>query len=326
MKQLSCAALTALLTVACGDDDPAAGSGALSVLLEAEDTITEGLDAGTEGENIQDGWEVRFDKYIVVIGDIDLHLATEEHADAESGAVFAVDLTTVPAGGMPLWELPDLREGRWDFNFSTPGAGDGAAPHSSVEQADFDAMAAADGTYLIVGTMTKADGQSCPPSAHAMPPAGAMPDGMNSGGDDCYANTSVAFNLLVPAETAFGPCEIDEVPGVAIAANSTTTVAVTIHGDHLFFNGFPEGDEGAVSRLAQWFADCDLNLDGSVTAEELETIPPADLPAIADYQLGGSPINPLEEMWDYVIAQLKTQGHFQGEGECPFDGMAHEHE
>jgi hypothetical protein len=23
-------------------------------------------------------------------------------------------------------------------------------------------------------------------------------------------------------------------------------------------------------------------------------------------------------MWQYVMGQLKTQGHFQGEGECPY--------
>jgi hypothetical protein len=33
----------------------------------------------------------------------------------------------------------------------------------------------------------------------------------------------------------------------------------------------------------------------------------------------------LDSMYDYVMSQLKTQGHFQGEGECPFDGESHEH-
>ena len=43
------------------------------------------------------------------------------------------------------------------------------------------------------------------------------------------------------------------------------------------------------------------------------------------YQLGGSPITPLNDMYDYLSAQLKTQGHFQGEGECPVDGVEHDH-
>jgi hypothetical protein len=150
--------------------------------------------------------------------------------------------------------------------------------------------------------------------------------GENAGGDTCYANAEISFDFGVSAETHFGPCEIDGVPGVSIAAGSTQTVAATIHGDHLFFNGFPEGDEGGIVRLAQWLADSDLDLDGSVTREELESISPAELAELdpALYDLGGSPISPVEDMWTYVRAQLKTQGHMDGEGECPVDGIAHE--
>ena len=81
-----------------------------------------------------------------------------------------------------------------------------------------------------------------------------------------------------------------------------------------------------MQRLAQWLADSDLNLDGEVTREELEQIAPSDLPELDDrYQLGGAPIPIDASMWGYVTAQLKTQGHFQGEGECPVDGVAHDH-
>ena len=87
----------------------------------------------------------------------------------------------------------------------------------------------------------------------------------------------------------------------------------------MFFNGFPEGTEGGVVRLAQWLADCDLNLDGTVSQSELQSIAPSDLAEIDDrFQLGGSPISPLNTMLDYITAQLKTQGHYQGEGECPY--------
>jgi hypothetical protein len=189
----------------------------------------------------------------------------------------------------------------------------------SVSEADFNAMTTGNFTYLIDGTLTKADGRSCPPTTLAMPPPGAVVMGMNGGGDNCYANTSIAFEIGVNAATVFGPCEVDGVPGLSIASGSTTTVAFTIHGDHLFFNGFPEGDESGVMRLAQWLADCDLNVDGTVSQAELEMIAPSSLPEIdTRFELGGSPITPLDTMWTYVTAQLKTQGHFQGEGECPF--------
>lgn len=324
MKPLACMTLIAL----CGcSDGEATGSGNLSVLLEAEDTILEGLDPGMEGESIKDGWQIRFDQYVVVIGDVDVHLSTDEGVAAEAADLYAVDLAKIAAAGLPLWELSNLQSGEWEFRYSTGGAGDGASRHDSVPQADFDALTDADGTYLIAGSMTKPDGLSCPPASLAMPPGGAVPNGDNGGGDDCYDAAEITFRWLAPAETVFGPCEIDEVPGFSVTADATTSVALTIHGDHVFFNGFPEGGEGGVMRLAQWLADSDLNLDGEVTQAELEAIAPADLHEIDDrYQLGGSPITPLDNMWTYLSAQLKTQGHFQGEGECPADGMGHDHE
>ena len=79
-------------------------------------------------------------------------------------------------------------------------------------------------------------------------------------------------------------------------------------------------------RLAQWLADCDLDLDGTVTQAELEAIPLSMLSEIdGRYQLGGPPIE-ITTTYDYLVAQLMTQGHFQGEGECPpLGGMPHEH-
>ncbi len=311
----------ALATIATGcGEDSALGTGSLTVILESEDTITDGLQPGSEVESIRDGWAVSFDRYIVTIGDVDLHLATDDAVKAENADVFVVDLKKVPASGLPLWKVDGLAAGRWEFNYGTPGAAHGATRHESVSQADFDELVDRDFTYLVDGTLSKSDGQSCPPAVLAKP-GEKKPNGKKSGGNDCYDAPTVRFEFGARAETTFGPCEVDEVPGFAVAEGGSQTVAVTIHGDHLFFNGFPEGDEGGISRLAQWLADCDLDLDGVVTAAELEQIKPSQLPELDDrFQLGGSPITPLDHMLDYVSAQLKTQGHFQGEGECPFDG------
>lgn len=313
-----------LALVGCSSDS-GGGSGELSVILEAEDTIAGGLEAGDEVENIKDGWQARYEKFVVTVGDIDVHLATDEAVEAEDDRLFVVDLKSVPASGLPLWNLSGLRAGRWEFNYATSGAAHDASRHASVAASDFDRMVTADATYLISGTLSKAGGVSCPPPSLARPGASRSTKS-NAAGHACYDNPSVRFEFLASAETQFGPCELDGVPGFSIAEGSTQTVAATIHGDHIFFNGFPEGDEGGVVRLAQWLADCDLNLDGNVTRAELEAIAPSALGEIdARYQLGGAPITPLTNMWTYVTGQLKTQGHMNGEGECPFDGMAHDH-
>ena len=342
MKSIIPCLLALTLTAACGDDDgddttvdvdmftptgdmatPALGD--VTVLLEPEDTITEGLEPGDSGESIQDGWTVTFDRYLIAVGDVDIHLSTDEAVEAEAPDVFVAALTQIPASGASLWSFDDVQAGRWEFNYATPGAGDGSMRHETASEADYDEMVAEDWTFLIEATMTHETGQSCPPASLA-DVGGATPNGnTNSRDEDCYDSATVSFTWGVTAETAFGPCEIDDVTGFAVPEGGSQTVAISIHGDHLFFNGFPEGEEGGVMRLAQWIADSDLNLDGEVTRAELEQIAPSDLAELDDrYALGGAPLE-LTEMWDYVIGQLKTQGHFQGEGECPFDGTEHMH-
>jgi len=310
----STVALLLSILTACGDDGDEQ-SGTLSVLLEAEDTITDGLDPGEDVENVRDGWQVRFDRYIVAVGDILVRLATDSSVRANDSDVFVVDLSRVPPSGLPLWELPGLRAGRWDFGYSLASAA-GAIQHESVDAANFEAMRAADATYLVAGTLTQSGGRSCPPPSLAAPGSRAA-SGTNAAGQICYENPTLTFEWLVPAKASFGPCELDGVPGVSVTEGGTQTVAATLHGDHLTFNGFPEGDEGGVLRLIQWLADCDLDVDGSVTRDELEAIPPSALAELdARYQLGGSPLQPLDSMWTYVVAQLSTQGHMNGEGEC----------
>lgn len=313
--------LALIATIACGDDG-AEGTGDVSVLLEAEEALVEGLDPGDEGESIRDGWQVRFDKYIISIGAIDVHLASDERVRASAPEMFVVELKAIPPGGLPLWNLGGLRSGRWQFNFSSRGGADGTTRHDSVSAADFAQLQAGDFTHLIAGTLSKNGGQSCPPASLAAPPSGASPSGQNAGGDACYSNAELSFAIGINAEVTFGPCEIDGIPGFSVAAGSSGTVAATIHGDHLFFNGFPEGDEGGVMRLAQWLADSDLDLNGAVTEQELKAIAPSSLPELdTRYQLGGSPIRPLDNMWTYIRAQLETQGHMDGEGECAFEDL-----
>ena len=45
-------------------------------------------------------------------------------------------------------------------------------------------------------------------------------------------------------------------------------------------------------------------------------------PAGRNVEAPQAPPIPLDNMWSFVIAQLKTQGHFQGEGECEIDGSS----
>lgn len=311
--------LVPTLLMACSAAEP----GTLEILVEPEDTIISGIEPGDDTENIRDGWRANFNRYIAVLGHIHLVSSVDEEIEQEVDTAYAIDLTQLPAAGEALWEVEDLDEGSWEFFYELSGGAHDVERHSSVSKEDFDRIVEGDLSYLISGQISQDAGVSCPPKNLASPGAKES-QGENEAGDPCYENPTVSFELEVSAETSYGPCEIDGKAGVVVTSGKTQTAAITIHGDHLFFDGFPEGSEAEVERRAQWLADSDLNLDGVVTSEELEAIAPSDLAALEGVELGGSPIT-LKTMSDYVKAQLKTQGHLNGEGECPVDGKAHEH-
>lgn len=312
---------------ACGDSTDSVGSGDVEVVLDAEATIVEGLTAGDGNEDIADGWDVRFDRYIATVGHVHLSLATDPDVEEEADEIHVVDLTEVGSGGLALWRFEGLRASEWQVGYGTPGAGHGSpSRHGSVSETDFQQLVDADATYLISGELTRQDGQSCPPALLATP-GDATADGENASGDPCYPADTVTFALAVRAETGFELCGVDGMSGLSVPEGGERSVAITIHGDHMFFNGFPTDSELQTVRLAQWLADCDLNLDGEVTQEELEAIAPSELGELdARYNLN-QPFDSLRDepntMWTYLRAQLKTQGHFEGEGECQFDGLGH---
>jgi hypothetical protein len=307
--------LTCVLS-ACSPSSATSGSGSLAVLLEPEPTILEGLKPGTRVDQISDGWTVTFDKYILGVGQVHVGLSSDPGVEAEADEAFFIDLTRVPANGETLWELDDLAPGRWTFGYHFVSGTRAAKRHDSVSKADFKRIEDQDLTYLITGTLSKPEGTSCPPKNQLVAPE-TEPSGENGAGDTCYPNTNIRFEFAVSAQTAIDNCQQDGLPGFAVADTRRTTVAITIHGDHLFFNGFPESSEGGIVRLAQLWADTDLNVDGEISSAEHQHVLLADMGEWNDtYQKGGAPLARLETVGDLTLGQLKTQGHMDGEGEC----------
>lgn len=283
-RHLASALLISTLSGAVFGCGSSSDRGTVTVLMQAEDTITEGLSPGTGRERIVDGWEVRFDKYLLAIGNVKLG-RDATHIEVTDSTKVVYDLVQIPQGDWIFAELTDLEAKRYDFFGYETVAASQAQRHSSVSAADYEAMVDRDATYLIEGTLIKADEQ-------------------------------VTFRFVVPNETAYGPCSANGVPGLAVTGNGAVAVGLTIHGDHLFFDSFDSHD---VQRRAQWIADADLDEDGHVDEEELKAI---QGPALSEllpselYALGGWSAFPIESAYDFLRAQLHTQGHYQGEGEC----------
>ncbi len=277
--------------IGCGNNTP---TGSLIVSIQAEDTIAGGLASGTGPEDVVDGWSVTFDKYLLAIGHLRL-APIGGGTPVEDPRVLVIDLKTVPETGRQFLTAPSVAEGRYRFEYQTPVATVDMERDASVSQADFDRMVAGACTYLITGSATN----------------GAR---------------TVAFDFCLDAEAAFECSSMEGMEGIVISA-STNTAFMTIHGDHLFFNGFPAGDEAVVLRRAGWLALVDdaTGADGMVTNADLEATPLTILPP-TEYALTGAPLvegAAITNMALYARAQLSTQGHLNGEGECLSSGASH---
>lgn len=276
-----------ILACTCGCGPSTGATGELAFFLEAEDTITDGLVPGDAPEDVVDGWSVTYEHFVVTVGHIHAtSRATGLGADDEG--VWVVDLVSIPATGLALatFELP---AGTYDdVGYTISVAAAGAMRDDSVPAALFDEMVAGGCTYLIEGELAN-------------------------------ETESVDFRFCIPAPTTFGPCSTpDGMEGVVVTAGGTTSTSLTFHGDHMWFDAFPSGDE-LVSRRGAWLAACDADGDGIATAAELMSAAPAEVFPSSEYNLSGSPVA-IDDAWDFLVAQVKTQGHLNGEGECPWDG------
>ena len=270
---------------ACGEGN---GTGTVQVVLEAEDTIPLGLDPGSGEDNIVDGYQVRYTKYLQTFGGFRAAASSGEADPLEHAEAILLDLRALPAGGKVIATFEEAPAIRFDdVAYASPAVSADVVRDPAVSQADFDAMAAAGANLLVEGTAT-------------------------------MAGRAVAFSFLVAAAARYehcGPEEGDK--GFAVVEGGTAQAAATYHGDHFWFNAFPEGFEGDIVRRASWIDRADLDRDGAVTAAELDGAAAATLFPSPEFNLGGSPV-PVTNGATWLRAQGVTVGHFQGEGECAF--------
>lgn len=276
-------AALSILGVSCGDDD-SAGTGKLRILLQAEASITDGLDRGDDVENTRD-FSVRFSKYLIAIGNVRLSKAASK-AEASLPDVFIADLKQVGEQGVELGVLDNIATGQWDrFGYETPAANGKTKKLGNVADADFDLMVENGWTYWIEGEVLR-------------------------NGED-----PVSFIIQTETATVFEGCELDGEPGVAVSQDGSSA-SLTIHGDHIFFNAFPSSSEGSIERLAGWVVDADQDMNNQVSTDDLSSVDATEVfTSTRGYSVNGAPID-IENALDYVRAQLATQGHFNGEGEC----------
>lgn len=298
-RRSAIAALVLLAAPAIGACGAGEGSGQVQVFVVPEDTITRGIEAGSDADNIRDGWSVSYTRFLIALGDV--RAARSDTGDkVHDDHVFVLDLHGAPAQGYVIASFDDLAAVRWDrfgFDVSIPRAG--AAPLAPTRPDDAAFMIDHGYAIYFEGSIRKNGGKSCPPR---------MP---------CRDADAISFRWGLPAGTAFDDCTtVDGITGFAVPSGGAIQVKPTIHGDHWFFSNFTGGVE-LTSRRAQYVADCDLDGDGETTLDELRAVAAADVFPVPDYNLSGSIGGPIDSPYDYVMGEARTVGHFQGDGECP---------
>lgn len=284
--------------IGCSDD----GVGALQVSVAAESTISSGIDAGPGAEDIADDWSVTYDEFLVTVGNVRAG-RTDTGAKLTDTSVFVLDLKRAPTSGYLITEM-NAASGPWyQFGFDMPAASTAARTIEPTSPMAKDSLVQGGYSLYIAGALENPNGKSCPPGD---------PDPAK-----CVAAPKVTFQWGLPAATSFDDCSTtDGTAGFAVPTGATAQVEITIHGDHWFFNNITAGVE-IVKRYAQYVADCDLNHDGETTLDELKQVPAANVFPSSKYNLSGSFGGPIETAYDYVLAQARTIGDFQNNGECP---------
>jgi len=98
-----------------------------------------------------------------------------------------------------------------------------------------------------------------------------------------------------------------------VPTGGTGTTQLTIHGDHLLYESLVDHD--ASLRFGP-LADADANADGEVTPAELAAVSGIAFGALDHYDVGAG--SGIDNLWDYLVAQVETIGHIDGEGHCDF--------
>lgn len=269
------APLFALHLAACGSD---VGEGDVEFTVWGEEYIEEGI---PEAE-FEDGFSVRYDEFLIVLGDVEVAGGDGGAQTIEVARLY--DLTK--PGPHTMGTLKGLREGAHrEVSYRNPAADGDTERHSSATNAQLEAMRDGDLRLSVSGTAQSPDGTEF---TFAWDFAGTIEHG------DCV-------------DVRGG----QETQGIVVGDGTTEEHQLTIHGDHLFYDDLASPD--ALLRFAA-LARADSNADGEVTLEELDEVRLAALSSDdGTYGVGAFDI---DDLGAFVRAATYTVGHFDGEGHC----------
>lgn len=264
---------------ACG------GTGAVTFTTYGEDFIEKEIPAASaeNEEGFVDGWTVRYEKFLVVLGEVKVaNRSGEVAASQKTAKVFDVH----KPGPVVVERFEELPAEDWDeVSYAIAPSPDAEAGNATAEDV---AWMKTNGFALYVeGTATKGE-------------------------------QTKRFEWGFKEATVLEHCESPDLgPGVTVPNGGEETVQLTMHGDHLFFDDLQSPEASmrfdALAAADTRGADGSPGADGLVTLEELAAVDLTELPADR-YRTGGAAN--VRSLRDFVSALVRTVGHYRGEGEC----------
>ncbi len=289
----------------CGaKTDSTSGSGSRQVFVVPEDTVTKGLDPGADLDKVQDGWIVRYDRFLAVIGNFRAARSASPSDRVSDPKIYVVDLVKTPESGFAIARFDGIAADRWDkVGYDMPNASATALKAAVTSQADYDFMVKNGYSLYFEGHIDKMGGLACDPK-----------DPTNQA--KCKKEEKISFKWGLPVGTAYDDCGPNAgAAGFAVPSGGSAQVKPTIHGDHWFFSNIPHGSAEITKRLAQWIANGDTDQNAETTLDELKKIKASDLFPAAQYNLSGGLVT-VNTGYDYLEAEARSIGHFQGDGDC----------
>lgn len=265
MKRLMATVLASGIA-ACGSP------GSVTFTTYGEDFIEEGIPA----EEFEDEWAVKFDKFLVNLGEIKV-----AQSDGTVGAEVAETKTwdVTKPGPVVVAEVKDVPDAKYpDVSYAMAPSDTATAGNASA--ADVTLMKAGKFSVYVEGKATKGEAEK-------------------------------TFKWGFTSNTLLETCmSADGEHGLVVPSGGDVKVELTIHGDHLFLDDLQS--EESVMRFDE-IAAADANDDGEVTLEELAAV---DLTTLDLDRYGTGSVPNVTNLRDFIAAQVRTLGHYRGEGEC----------
>lgn len=255
------------------------GVGNLSVTTWGEEYIEDRIPVDSaDVTGFVDGWSVKYERFLVVLGEFSLAKKTGEQGRKQEAAAI---VNLVKPGPVEVFSWKDVPAQKWDrVSYSIAPAKPSATGIGAIDAADVERMKTGALSLYVEGTATK---------------------------DAASKHFAWGFTT----DTLYDECTNEDFgDGVTVPTGGQEVVQLTVHGDHFFYDDLESPD--AKLRF-EALAQADANSDGDITLEELANVQLTSLP-LGQYGTGSA--GSVKTLKDFVTALSRTVGHYRGEGEC----------